>query len=1475
MNDIDTRVVQMQFDNKQFENGIQTSLNSIERLNKSVNAVDSSTGMNGLASAVSTVQARFSAMQVVAMTALTNITNSAVNAGKRLLSSLTIDPIKTGLQEYETQINAVQTILANTESKGTTLDQVNTALDTLNTYADKTIYNFTEMTRNIGTFTAAGVDLDTSVNAIQGIANLAAVSGSTSQQASTAMYQLSQALSSGTVKLMDWNSVVNAGMGGQVFQDALKETARVSGVAIDDLIDKHGSFRETLSTGWLTAEILTDTLQKFTMTTEGLTEAEIEQNRVLLKNKGYTDEQIEAIFKLGDTATNAATKVKTFTQLLDTTKEAAQSGWTQSWEILVGDFEEAKELWTNVANVLNDVIGSSANARNEMLQTWKDLGGRKVLIDALKNAFDGLVSVVRPIKEAFREIFPATTGKQLLAITEGLRNFTEKLKLGSENADKLKRTFKGVFAVIGIGVDLIKAVAKGFADLVGFIAPAGGGFLTLTASIGDALVALRNFLKTGNVFGKVVGSVTTVLGKVIKGIRQFVSNVADAFKEFANVDTSALDAFTDRVQKRFEPLTKLGDGIKKFFSAIVAVLKKVAPIFFKLASLVGKAFGSLGDSIMNALSGGNFSAIFDIINGVLSGGILIAIKKFIDSLSGITENVGGALESFVGIFDGVGGCLKAWQSSLKADTLIKIAGAIAILVASLTVLSMIDSDKMLSAMSGITTLMIELFASMAMFDKISKNGFKGTTKLTLGLTGLATAVLILSFAMLNLSKLDWAGVSKGLVGIAGLATTLVVSANMMNKSSKNLKKSATGMIAFSVAILILTSAVKKLGELNVASLTKGLIGVGVLCAELALFMKSTSMDKMGLSKGLGLMTLAAGVNILATAVGKFGALDTGTLLKGLGAMTLVLAELAVFTKMTSGSKKIISIATGLTILGAAMLIFANAIGDMGSLSVGQIAKGLIAMAAALTIVGVAMKLIPKSTIVTATGLVVLSSALLILASALNSMGGMTWEDMAKGLITLAGSLTIIVVALKAMTGALSGAAALLVIASALAILAPVLNSFGSKSLGEIGKSMLTLAGVFAIFGVAALVLAPITPIMLALGGAVALLGVGCAAVGVGLLAFAAGLSALSVAGTAGAAALVVAVMSIIGLIPAVLKAVGEGIIAICDVVAGSADPICNALATVIVALCNALIQAVPQLVVCLGVLLDSLLTFIVNYVPKIVDAGMKLIIGLLQGIANNIPKIVSAAVSIVTSFLKALGTQLPRIVNAGFEMIIDFLDGITKAVKTNIPRLRESAKELGFAIIDGMTGGLASKVRNVADKAAEMAKGALKAAKKALGINSPSKEFEEVGMYSDEGLAYGLKKFAGRVGDSAADVGKTAISSLNDSMKGVVDAVDGGLDMTPTIRPVIDLSDIEAGSEEMYDLLGGTEALSVDSANATASAINGRRNGSAYDNQIDNGQNGASINFTQNNYSPKALSKTDIYRQTKNQISVMKGALSR
>lgn len=368
---IDSKVVEMRFDNKDFEANTRTTMSTLDKLKAKLHFPGASKGLeeigqtakrvdfSGMSSGIQTVQMKFSALQVMGITALQNITNAAISAGKQLTDAITIDPVKDGFAEYETQMNSVQTILANTQKEGTNIDQVNKALKELNTYADQTIYNFTEMTRNIGTFTAAGVKLDDSVSAIKGIANLAAVSGSTSQQASTAMYQLSQALAAGKVQLMDWNSVVNAGMGGQVFQDALIRTSEHLQTGAKQAIEAYGSFRESLTEGeWLTTDVLTETLNQIAGA----------YSKEDLIAQGYSESQAEEIVKLADTATDAATKVKTFTQLIDTLKEALGSGWTESWQIVIGDFEEAKEVWTKVSDVLGGFIQKSSEARNAILK---------------------------------------------------------------------------------------------------------------------------------------------------------------------------------------------------------------------------------------------------------------------------------------------------------------------------------------------------------------------------------------------------------------------------------------------------------------------------------------------------------------------------------------------------------------------------------------------------------------------------------------------------------------------------------------------------------------------------------------------------------------------------------------------------------------------------------------------------------------------------------------------------------------------------------------------------------------------------------------------------------------------------------------------------------------------------------------------------------------------------------------------------
>lgn len=1215
---IDERVVEMRFDNKQFEQNVQTSISSIEKLEKSLNLKGASKGledvnvaakncnMTPLSNAVETVKMRFSALEVMAMTALSNITNSALNAGKNIVSALTIDPIKMGFQEYETQINAVQTILANTQSKGTTIDQVNAALDELNKYADQTIYNFTEMTRNIGTFTAAGVDLDKSVTSIKGIANLAAVSGSNAQQASTAMYQLSQAIAAGKVSLQDWNSVVNAGMGGQLFQDALKRTAEHFGVNMDAMIEKYGSFRASLTEGeWLTTEVLTETL---TQLSGAYSEAD-------LIAQGYTEEQAGEITELAKTALDAATKVKTFTQLWDTLKESVQSGWTQSWEIIIGDFEEAKELLTEVSNSLGNMVNASAEARNKMLQDWKELGGRTALIEAVRNAFEGVLNIVKPVKEAFREVFPPMTGEQLYNLTVGLQELTEKFKIGEETANNLKRTFKGVFALFDIGLQGIKALVGGFADLIGYVAPAGDGILGFTAGIGDFIVGIDEAIKSSDAFNEAIEGIGNFLKPIADGVKTFVKTIADAFSEFANVDTSGLDNFADKVQTRFEPFVELGELVKKAFKGI-----------------------------LTAFDTASFDPILDLINTGLFSAILIGVKKFINSLSEITENGGGILGSFKDILDRVKESLEAWQSSLKPGTLLKIAGAMAILTAAIVALSLVDSGKLNASLGALSVLFVELLGSMAIFEKIMNGvAIKGMGQLTIAMIGLSTAVLILVGAVQKLSGLDWDGLLKGLVGVAGLSAILVTSATALSKTSKGLIKGSAGLVVFAAAIRVLVGAVEDLGALDAGSLAKGLIGVGVLCTELALFLKTTDLDGMGVLKGTGLVLLAASINILADAVGAFGTLDISSLLKGLSAVAVVLTELAVFTKVTANAKHVISTATAMTILGAAMLVFGEAVEKMGNLSWGEIGRGLTTMAGSLAAVTVAMNLLPKGMMSKATGMVEVGAALLIIGEAVRNMGGMSWEEIARGLVTLAGSMTILVVALNAMRGALPGAAAVLTVSAALAVFTPVIKTLGNMSWESIAKGLVALAGSFTVLGVAGVVLGPLTPAILGLSAAIAVLGVGCLAAGAGILAFSTGLSALAVSGAAGAASLVVAVSSILSLIPLLFEAIGEGILSLAGVIANGGPAIAEAFTVLVLAAVEALVTATPAVVDGLFVLIDSVLSALVEHTPTIVEQLFDILIGIIQAITTKLPELIKAGVELLMAF---------------FDGVIDALSGI-------------------------------------------------------------------------------------------------------------------------------------------------------------------------------------------------------------------------
>ena len=679
---IDEKVVEMRFDNKQFESNVATSMSTLEKLKKSlkldgvskglekINSAAKSNNLESLGDAANTVGLRFNAMYTMADQALRNITTRVQHTAESMVKALTIDPIMSGFKEYETQINAVQTIMANTSSKGTTLDQVNAALDELNKYADLTIYNFTEMTRNIGTFTAAGIDLDTSVSAIQGIANLAAVSGSTSQQASTAMYQLSQALASGTVKLMDWNSVVNAGMGGQVFQDALKETARVHGIAIDKMIEEQGSFRETLSEGWITSEILTETLEKFTMAAEEGSE-QWEKYKQSLMDTGYTEAQAESILKMANTATDAATKVKTFTQLWDTLKEAAQSGWTQTWEYIIGDFEEAKAFLTELHGFFSGIIEESASRRNNLIgevfsSNWEKLIGKINEAGVETSQFED--SIRKVVGDNDLDSLIEKYGSIQKAAEEGAisSNTLKKALDGIGSTDALEKAGSKVEEINGYVNDLHDSCDS----LIDVVTKTNGRELLLESlmniikTIHRPLSAVNEALRdTFSISPDSLYNALEALNKftskfVMKGVldattwRDLLNGVKDLGIEipyFERKLTEALKSNNVNVDSLIEKYGSLGAAFNDGAISIDAI-KDVLLSFDGITEsmLLG---GESADKVRRAFEG--LFAILDIISSVVGGGfkaafnVLTAIlDQFGMSVLDVAANMGDALVAF-------------------------------------------------------------------------------------------------------------------------------------------------------------------------------------------------------------------------------------------------------------------------------------------------------------------------------------------------------------------------------------------------------------------------------------------------------------------------------------------------------------------------------------------------------------------------------------------------------------------------------------------------------------------------------------------------------------------------------------------------------------------------------------------------------------------------------------------------------------
>ena len=1384
--EVDERVVEMRFNNALFESKVQQTMRSLAALNEKLmfkgaekgfeKVSDSSEKVkfNALLNALDNLSQKFSAVEVIGVTALMRITNQAVDAGERLVKALSLDPIISGFQEYETQINAVQTILANTSSKGTTLDQVNAALDELNHYADLTIYNFTEMTRNIGTFTAAGVDLNTSVSAIKGIANLAAVSGSTSQQASTAMYQLSQALASGTVKLQDWNSVVNAGMGGQVFQDALKETARVHGIAIDSMIKKEGSFRETLSKGWLTSSILTETLQKFTG----------DLNEETLKSIGYTDEQIKKIMEMGKTANDAATKVKTFSQLKDTLTEALQSGWTQTWQTIIGDFEEAKELFTRFSDVFSDLINKSSEARNTVLagglntgwqqlstalgdsadfysqmlekvmlangsisqkqiddagsfvkalqqggvsaeqlqnglkESYKqlsvlgalsddalkakkldpaqvrslaksfeevnqkvadgsldldiyskkigELSGREHLIESIWNVFEALEKVVEPVARAWQKIFSPITADQIYNIAKSIDEFTAKLSISDETADKIERTFSGIFAVLNVWKNMLLTVSKVLGEVFNAVSPLAGGFLSITASLSDCLVEMANAVNNSKTFKTTLDGIHWIIGKVSEGMQTFAGVLTDV---------------SNNVSVVFDPLKTLGEWFENFISFITPKLKW-------LADKIGEIFEELGSGASGAFGNLNGNALWGFANAGMIAGLIAGIKGFLEAFKDIGSTVKDTIGGVAELLNKLGEAVTAWKNNKNAETLKTISTAVAILAGSLVVLSMVKPERLAASTGAMIALFAELLVALAIYDEIAKKT-KKVGKGTSSMVVMAAGVLILTSALKKISEIETEKLLTSVIALGAVMAELVAAQVAISKWAKDGAKHAMSMLAMAAAVRVLAEAVEQLADLGWDGIEKGLIAVAGLLAEVAAFSGLSNFGGLTAGKAVGILILAAALSVLEKSVSAFSKMPVDELQNGIGVLGAILGEIAVFSMLSNPAEHVLSTATALTILSGGLLILSNALANLGGMTLGQIGVALAAMAGGLIEMGVALTLV-KGSLGSATSFLIMSVVLNALVSPLKSLGEMSLEEIGHGLLAVGGALGIFAIAVGTMS--LAG---------------PIVIA--------VSAALSLLAGSFALLlgTMAAVSLMPlrVEALVVALGTLGSAIGVFIAGVIAGL-----GTAAGSIA-----------------------IAIAEIIVAVCNAIAQAVPAIGNALAQLIVAICNVIVQCSEPIGQALFTLGTVVIQTIIDLIAWAWDGGGEGggIKGALSELLGNIVAWLSEHLNPINLFGGLLGT-----ISGFFGKIGEYMSqGLANGLNTGA----------SVQIANNGVQTLCNKVKDFF--------------RNAFGINSPSTWMRELGQWFAPGLINGLN-------------GTASIAKLNAGTKVFGENVKSGLSGT-------------------------------------------------------------------------------------------------
>lgn len=1587
---IDERVVAMKFNSGDFAKGVAETSSALDKLKAALQLNGAgkdfqSPSLKGLSDGISDATSRFDNLRTIGLGALLAIGAKAVDVGIQLAQNLgqtMTKDARAGFAEYETKIGSIQTILANTARHGTTLETVNTELQKLNEYADKTIYNFGEMTRNVGLFTNAGIKVEDATSMIKGFSNAAAASGATAEPAARAAYQLSQALSTGTLRAMDWISLTNAGMGNKNMQDGLIQIASAMGMFNDSTTTAEAAganFKGSLEDMWLSTDVMSAYLR---IMTGDMTDAEIAA-------MGLSEAQVAAFQAQALTASEAAEKVRTFSQLMATLGEAAGSGWGRTFEIIFGGFNEATDLFSMLSYEMGGFVGASADARNAQVELWDSLGGRTAIVEAISNVFAALKSVLGPIGAAWAQVFPPSLGKTMAAISFAIRDFTAGLIL-SENAQaNLKMVALALFSVLKFGVDIVMGVAKVLGFLIGFAFDLTGaifGLLTPILNLVRGLIPVKEGAEettsaVSTFFDMLVGAGRFLTGGLISGLR----NLSQGFDNFLN-DGQALSRIKEfgttikdlalfvafawnilttgttggvilggigqdsdiipNLYRIHDVLVDIIDGFKNFGKGVADAGSKAASFWKGISAVVATVWGyiepiakEVGKFFGDIMSGLDLDTVMAGVNAGVLVALAVGIGKMVKSFAKAFGAVGDIKKSFVGALDELGGALGRFGQETKADKLIKIAGALIILAGALFIISQIDPDRLVSSVAGMATAFGILLGGMAILDKIEA---EPSIKASVALSLIAVAVNILATAVAKMGALDPQQLTSGLLGIAAAMGILIVAAQALDGMEDSILKSSVALVIMAGAILVMAGAVAIFGNMPVAVLEQGIGSVLLILG--ALVVAAAALEKYAsgmVLSAVGLMAMAAALNMLVIPISVLGLMPIAVLSQGLLVLGVMLFGLVVAAQnLSAAAPRMLLAAVAMMAMAAAINMMLVPVLIMSSIPFANLLLGLAGLGLMMLLLVLATNAMTTA-MPGAVAMIAVAGAILILSVALAVLNAIGLQGVIEALIGLGIAILMMVavsVALAPLIPVMASIAGVMAL-FALGVLAlSVALLIGVAAIGLLGPALLMAVGGIVVFAKSIdLIVAAAGPMallgaaLLAFGAGALVAGAGAILLGAGLILLGVGLALVGAVGILGAVALakvVEKIVALVGQVPgmlimagtflalgAAIAVLGAGmvVLGVGALLTGTALLMIAGMGGLVALSINMIIKSIERLAPMSEQVssIASSLGKLGSATTKLADSGRQAASGLIAISVSftNLATGARVAQVAITSMASSTGPAISMMIAsvqrgpAAFQLfavaVVGSMTTMNSGLTAGANQARATATNLGGSvggmIVNGirgsygsvysasvtlgsqMTAGMNQGLQNgsgsVSSMASRVAQNALSAAKRTLGVASPSKEFAWLGEMSDKGLANGLLNNAGIIDRAGTEVGNTALNAVRESLSDLKNAVATDMNFNPTIKPVFDMSAIKKGAGVIDGILTPpTLRVGESYAKANSLALQQEARAEALEISSSN-ENDGPHGDTYNQYitSPKAVSNAEIYRNTKNLISVKKG----